>query len=119
MADYNLIYDDTCPICLSAVDKISQKGQENIKLTPLSTIGSCSLNSLPPLNELQKEMHIITSDGKVFKGALAVTVLCNMLPGYKILGKILNLPIIAPLSDYLYRFIARNRYYLSVFIKKS
>ena len=55
--------------------------------------------------EMMRRLHVV--DGKtIYSGASAFIILWSNLPNYKLLSKILNLPIIFQVFNILYEFIA-------------
>lgn len=66
--------------------------------------------------ELRKELHVITSNGKVLKGFYAIRKLMLQCPPLVILGVICYLPFVDLVGNRLYRWVAKNRH---VFFQKS
>ena len=110
MADHYLIFDDRCPLCLAAAQKVHRRDRtRRVSLQPLSRLSLPEAVRAPADQELTAAIHLIAPDGVVYRGAEALAHLAILLPRYKPLGKVLLLPVVKPVARLFYRFIARNR----------
>ena len=115
MADHYLIFDDRCPLCLAAAQKVHRRDRtRRVSLHPLSRLSlpegmRVPTDQAPADQELTAAIHLIAPDGVVYRGAEALAHLAILLPRYKPLGKVLLLPVVKPVARLFYRFIARNR----------
>jgi predicted DCC family thiol-disulfide oxidoreductase YuxK len=111
---YHLIYDSDCPICLKAVEglrKLDRLGL--INPVALSSIPEHPRSGFPSHQKLKEQIHLITPERKVYRGAEAVAVLATMLPRSKYLGEFLLLPGVRTVARFIYAIVARNRLRLS------
>lgn len=114
MKQDRLFYDDTCPICRRAVRRLRRKGlDDRLELVPLSRVSEGTPPGLPEKGELKREIHLITADGRILRGAGALTHLYKRRRGGKALTGLYRLPPVRWAVDTLYRLIARHRHWLS------
>ncbi len=66
--------------------------------------------------ELRKELHLITSKGKILKGFYAIRKMMIQCPLLIIPGVLCYVPFIDLIGNPLYRWVAKNRH---VFFQKS
>lgn len=109
-----LFYDDTCPICLRAVKRLQKKGLDaGLELVPISRLDDDTTADLPDKQELKKEIHLLTADGRVFRGASALTHVYKRQGRGGLLAWLYRLPPTRRVVDAVYRLIARNRHWIS------
>ncbi|UCG61785.1 MAG: DUF393 domain-containing protein [Candidatus Zixiibacteriota bacterium] len=114
MGQYHLIYDDNCPICrksISTVRNLDRLGLVNC--VPLSTVTDQPRRGTLVKGKLAEEIHLITPEGKVYRGAEAVGVLASLFPRSKYLGAFILLPGVRALARRAYRRVARRRLMIS------
>jgi predicted DCC family thiol-disulfide oxidoreductase YuxK len=110
MKPWYLIYDDKCSICNIGVDKIKRLDKSRlIELVPLSNPKLPVGYEVPPKEEMQEQMHLISPDQKVYKGADAVARVAEIFPESKFAGKLISFPLVRPFARVIYDLIARNR----------
>ncbi|MDP3792161.1 MAG: DCC1-like thiol-disulfide oxidoreductase family protein [bacterium] len=105
-----IYYDGSCPMCTVIIGKVDdslQKGKFNPK-----DITKESLPQNLTKSEVEKEIHLIDSDGKVYKNAEAILKILEEYPRWKFLAKIGRLPVIKQLLPLGYKFIAVNRHFI-------
>ncbi len=114
MQQWHLIYDDSCPVCLGAIDKVMRLDKAGLIIpTPLSNPILPDWLALPSHEELYKQMHLVSPAGKVFRGADAIERLLSIFPQSRVFGLVLSLPVIKQLSRICYGIVARNRMKIS------
>ena len=114
MSHWYLIYDDSCPICLGAIEKLKKLDRADlIILTPLSRAELPAEFVLPAKEELIEQMYLYSPDNEVFKGADAVRQILSIFPQSRLLGWLISLPILKQLSRICYGIIAKNRMKIS------
>ena len=105
-----LLYDGQCSFCQKKVRKLRSIDRHN-------RLVFCDLRSelpggLPlnrPMEELEKQIHAVLPDGTVTAGMEAVrSVFRHIGLGWLIAPT--GWPVLRPISDAAYRFIARNRH---------
>lgn len=109
-----LFYDDTCPICLRAVGRLRKKGLDTgLELAPISRLDDDTTAGLPDKQELEEEIHLITADNRVFRGASALTQIYKRQGRGGPLVWLYRLPPTRWVVDAVYRLIARSRHWIS------
>ncbi len=105
-----ILYDGDCPMCKVVIDKIdnsSQKGKFDLK-----DITKEQLPENLTKEQVMKEIHVIDSEGKVFKNSEAILKILEEYPKWRFLSKIGGLPIIKQLLPIGYKFFAANRHFI-------
>ena len=109
-----MIYDDSCPICLGAIEKLKKLDRAGLIISiPLSRPELPAEFVLPAKEELFKQMYLFGPDNEVFKGADAVKQILSIFPQSRALGWLISLPILKQLSRICYGIIAKNRMSIS------
>ncbi len=106
-----IYYDGKCGLCSKEIDYYRSIDKENkfswIDVTEnydeLSTRGI-------PLSDALMYLHAVDDDNRLKIGADAFILIWNNLPRWKILGFIINLPIIKMAAKLIYRVFARWRF---------
>lgn len=107
---YFVIFDDNCPICIKGVellDRLDKMGL--VELVPLSQATLPDGRPLPSKKALAEQMHVISSDGQVWRGAEAVTKLTSLFPQSQFVATFLRLPLIRSAAKFVYARVAANR----------
>ncbi len=79
---WKVLFDSECPLCCK-FSKIIANMDKNGNFY-LESYQDYSLNnSVPPIEELSREIHIINEDGEIKRGSEAVTAILAILPGLK------------------------------------
>ncbi len=105
-----IYYDGSCPMCTVIMDKVDDSSQKG-KFDP-KDITKESLPQNFTKQQVEKEIHVIDSDGKVYKNAEAILKILEEYPQWKFLAKIGQLPVIKQLLPIGYKFIAANRQFI-------
>ena len=104
-----LIYDGDCGICIRLVSKWRGKTGDRIRYIPYQEISENYLNI--SLEELEKEVKFIHSDGSIFGGAAAAyMVIEHTKSPLKVLAWFYrHIPLFDILSELIYLIVSRNR----------
>lgn len=109
-----MIYDESCPICLGALERLKKLDRAGLIIpTPLSRPELPAEFVLPAKEELIKQMYLFGPNNEVFKGADAVMQILSIFPQSRVLGWLISLPILNQLSRIGYGIIAKNRMKIS------
>jgi predicted DCC family thiol-disulfide oxidoreductase YuxK len=114
MDQYHLIYDDKCPLCTACIERLRQRDRiELVKYVPLSSLRDDPRLRPSAIERLKQEVHLITPQRQVYRGAEAVGVLARVLPGSRFIGAFILFPGIRYLARHIYRMVARHRLTIS------
>ncbi|WP_283435447.1 thiol-disulfide oxidoreductase DCC family protein [Neorhodopirellula lusitana] len=110
-----VIYDGQCSFCASGVKRLHQLDRFGKRLAFLSLHDERTAERYPDLTHemLMQEMFVVDSEGNRHGGADAVRYFSRRLPLLWIAAPILHVPGTASLWRHLYRFVGRNRYWIS------
>ncbi len=99
-----LVYDSDCEFCRYWVNRMQHLTADRVDYAPYQEVAS----NFPDISisEFQNSVKLVLVNGKVLSGAEAVFyVLNNRL----VLWCYYNFPGYAPLSEFIYRFVAKHR----------
>lgn len=103
-----IFYDGSCSMCSVIINKIGDSKQ-NTKFVS-KDITSVSLPENITKEQVEKEIHIIDHDGKIYKNAEAILKIIEDYPRWKFVATFGRLPAIKQLLLIGYRIIAANRH---------
>lgn len=100
--DAEILYNDTCPICsreVAAYVRLARREGAPLRFVPLSEVdpGDWGLTE----DGARRRLHL-RRGGKVHAGADAFRLLWAELPGWRWLGRLFGLPLMRPLTDFVY-----------------
>jgi lipase maturation factor 1 len=106
-----LLYDGNCGFCLRWVRRL-QRWDRRSALDYVAAADRGAVVGLPPLSDaaLDRAMHLVTPDGRVYAGARALPALLRLLPGGRILLPLMRVPGVQPLADRAYAWVAARRH---------
>jgi predicted DCC family thiol-disulfide oxidoreductase YuxK len=109
-----ILFDGECRFCSSSI-LVLRKLNFRDRLRFVSLHEPSVADDFPDLtfDQLMKEMWVATSDGRRYPGADAVRYLSRRLPLLYPLAPFLHLPGTMPIWRWLYRFVAKNRYWIA------
>ncbi len=110
-----VIFDGKCNACKLAARRMHQLDIGDKRLSFLSLHDKRVENRYPELSydDLMDQMYVIDTTGKRHGGAEAVRYLSRRLPMLWPLCPVLHIPGTAKAWQWMYRLIARNRYWIS------
>jgi predicted DCC family thiol-disulfide oxidoreductase YuxK len=102
-------FDGACPLCTQEIDfyRVQQGGSE-MRFVDVSTATENIDEDLARHAAMQR-FHVRNSDRRLLSGAAAFAALWIALPRFRILGKIVQLPLILPVAEAGYRAFLRFR----------
>jgi predicted DCC family thiol-disulfide oxidoreductase YuxK len=59
---------------------------------------------------LRESVHLVGPGGRTWVGVEAMEMLAQVLPGWRWLAWALRIPLVRPLAERIYAWVARNRY---------
>ena len=101
-----LYYDGACPLCSAEIGKLKKLSRGNIDLVDIHSLdaGSCEIDS----EALLSRLHLKTADGEWITG-LSANVRAWQHTPLRYLWRILEWPLIKPISHRAYEFWLRQR----------
>lgn len=103
-----LIYDGECDFCKYWIDRWKHLTKDRIEYAPYQTVSH--LFSDIPILVFQSSVQFILEDGQKYSGAEAII---RALNNHKIIWLYENFPGFAPLTEFVYIFIAQRRIFFS------
>ena len=111
-----VFYDGACAVCAGEIEHYLRRDQTG-RLVPID-ISAADFDPHPcgiPLPALMYELHAIYRQGTIYRGIDAFWAIWQAFPGsplFWLLGRLVTLPLLRPLSRLGYRAFARLRPYL-------
>lgn len=103
-----LLYDGDCGFCAGWVDRWKRSVGEAVRFQAFQD----AADDFPhiALEDLRRASHLVDSDGSIHRGARAIFGALDRAPGGSLwLTAYQRVPGFAPLSEAVYRFVARHR----------
>ncbi|GIP31390.1 thiol-disulfide oxidoreductase DCC family protein [Paenibacillus sp. J2TS4] len=110
---FTLLYDARCVLCVrtvSALRKLNIKA--DLAMIPLQEADPTLFPEGVTREQLQSQLHIIDESNRIYRGAEAVLLIMTMVRGWRWLAVLYRVPVLRPLANRLYRWIADHRYKL-------
>ncbi len=98
-------FNNSCKICKTEIDLYKKENIEEIDWIDITNNNSAELETSKDKKQLLRRLHVKDGD-KIIQGAAAFLVVWKKIPKYKILYRILKLPIIFNLFSLFYEVIA-------------
>lgn len=105
-----IYYDGSCSMCTAVISKVTDSVHKG-KFDP-KDITKESLPHNFTKAQVEKEIHVIDSDGRIYKNAEAVLKILEEYPRWKFVVKIGRLPVFKQLLPIGYAGIAANRHFI-------
>ena len=103
-----LIYDGDCNFCRHWVNRCRHLTQDRVEYLPSQDAAPLFSHISP--EQFEASVQLVQLDGSVYDGAEAVfrALACNPKHGWPLLWY-RKVPVVGVLTEFLYRFVARNR----------
>ena len=98
-------YNQKCTVCNIEISHYKKKNISNLIWVDINTPSKDLKILWKSHKEMMRRLHVV-DDKTIYSGASAFIVLWSNLPNYKLLSKILNVPIIFQVFNIFYEFIA-------------
>jgi len=98
-------FNNSCKICKTEIDLYKKENIEEIDWIDITNNNSAELETSKDKKQLLRRLHVKDGD-KIIEGAAAFLVVWKKIPKYRILYRILKLPIIFNLFSLFYEVIA-------------
>ena len=103
--DMKVFFNNSCKICKTEIDLYKKENIEEIDWIDITNNDSAELETSKDKKQLLRRLHVKDGD-KIIQGAAAFLVVWKKIPKYRILYRILKLPIIFNLFSLFYEVIA-------------
>lgn len=115
-----LIYDGECPLCLRARDWVAKRARAGT-VEFLTCQSEARAERFPGIAEAAclEAVQFVLEDGAVYAGAEALPHILRRMRGWRWLAGVVCTPGIAAFMPPAYRWVARRRSVLSVFLRKK
>ena len=106
-----LLYDGDCGFCRRWVSRL-QRWDRQKAIEYVAAADRGAVVGLPPLSDaaLDRAMHLVTRDGRVYPGARALPALLPLLPAGRLLMPLMRVPGVQLLADRTYAWVAARRH---------
>lgn len=105
-----IYFDGGCPMCTALTSKIENSEQKlNFEQKDINT------SSLPEgltKDQVLKEIHVVTSDGVIYRNSEAIIKILEQYPKLKFLATFGKLPIVRNILPIGYGIVAANRHFI-------
>lgn len=106
------LYDHGCPVCRATVGRWRRVFEaRRIEFAALQSPWVRERLGLAP-GELPDEMKLLTPEGRVLGGPVAIAWMCRRVAWLWWVGVVMVIPGVDVLTRWIYRWVARNRYCL-------
>ena len=116
MGKATVLYNDKCPVCSFEIEhykRLCSKRGLDLDFEKISTAGPVLTASRLTVEDAKKRLHLVTSDGRLVVGVEAFLALWAEMPGYRVLGRVVSIPVIHHLASLLYdRAVAPTLFWL-------
>jgi predicted DCC family thiol-disulfide oxidoreductase YuxK len=114
-----ILYDGHCPLCLAKRDFLMRRDTgAALAFADIRSPDFQSQEISVRIEQLEKEIYCITPDGRILRGMEVIRAAYQAV-GIGWLAAPTGWPILRPMFDALYRWVAKNRYLLSKFSKQK
>jgi predicted DCC family thiol-disulfide oxidoreductase YuxK len=106
-----LLYDGACGFCRRWVSRL-RRWDRHGALEYVAAADRGAFAGLPQLSDaaLDRAMHLVTADGRVYPGARALPLLFRLLPGGRVPALLMRVPGVQRLADRVYAWVAARRH---------
>jgi len=110
---YAVLFDGTCPICVSSVSRLRTWDRKGVlRFVPSQDPGVEEHFPWIPPSSLAGALHLVGPEGETWEGAAAVEKVMRLLPLWRRGAWLFDLPLVRPLARRVYGWVAGNRYRL-------
>ena len=100
-----VFFNNSCSICRSEINIYKKQGIKQLEWIDITNNKIAEQDTQKTDKDLLRRLHV-KSDGKIYAGAKAFIILWDKMPKFKLLGKILSMPIIYHIFLFTYEIVA-------------
>jgi predicted DCC family thiol-disulfide oxidoreductase YuxK len=109
-----VLYDDECPLCVFQMKLLTWLDWLHVaSVVPLSSGQAQEVAPQLDRETLRSAMHVVTTDGRIYRGARSIRFLSLRMPLLFPLGLLLWVPGVIWIAEIVYAYVAKNRLVLS------
>ena len=110
---HTLVFDGNCRLCQRAVRAVRALDRDGvIETLPSQTPGIRERFPFIAADRFESAMQLVRPGNAHWEGAAAVEEILRILPRSRWASPLFGLPLVRPLVDAVYKWIARNRHHL-------
>jgi predicted DCC family thiol-disulfide oxidoreductase YuxK len=110
---FTVIFDGDCRVCTRMVEVLRRLDRDGmLEIIPSQTPGVRERFPWIAPHAYEEAMQLVAPDGTTWQGADAVEMILGVLPRGRFVSWIYRIPLVRPLADRLYKWVARNRHRL-------
>ena len=98
-------FNNSCSICRTEINAYKKYSDENIEWADISSDENVEIETKKERDQLYRRMHVL-KNGEIISGAKTFLIIWKKIPRYNFLYKFFNKPIIFPVFNIIYEFIA-------------
>ena len=105
MEKITVLYNDQCPVCSLEIDhyqSLCLKNSINLEFEKISERGPMLTTSDLSAQDAKRRLYVKTESGELISGVDAFLALWDRVPGYRILRRIIAMPGIYRISNWIY-----------------
>ena len=100
-----IFFNNSCSICRSEINIYKKQGIKQLEWVDITNNKDAEIDTKKTNKDLLRRLHV-KSEGKIYSGAKAFIILWNRIPKFKILSKILSIPVIFHIFSLTYEIAA-------------
>ena len=113
-APHLVLYDDECPLCTFQMRLLTWLDWFNVvEMVPLSSPRAAAAAPQLSREQLLEAIHCVAANGRIHRGARCIRFLGLRLPLLFPVALILWIPGVIQVAEIIYRWVSRNRHFLS------
>ena len=100
-----VFFNNSCSICRSEINIYKKQGIKQLEWIDITNNKIAEQDTQKTDKDLLRRLDV-KSDRKIYAGAKAFIILWDKMPKFKLLGKILSMPIIYHIFSFTYEIVA-------------
>ena len=110
---YTVVVDGDCRACARLAVILRNWDRTNqLEVVSFQQHGIMARFPWIPRHAYAEALQVVAADGTTWQGSAAIEQLLQVLPRGRWIAWLFRIPLVHPLADRLYRWVARNRYRL-------
>lgn len=108
---YTLVFDGNCRMCSRFAAALRRRDRHGIiEIVPSQAPGVQARFPWIPAAAFSEAIQLVDGTGRTWQGADALEQIIGVLPRVRWIAWMFRVPLIRPIADWIYRWVARNRY---------